>query len=199
VIKVGVLALQGDVEEHVKATRIAIERLNVKGEVLEVKKIDDLLNVQALVIPGGESTTIGKLLLRRNMLETLRDRIKLGMPVLATCAGLILLAKNIKDRVVGVTGQPSIGVLDVEVIRNAFGRQRESFEIDLEVKGIGTIRAVFIRAPAITKVGDSVEVLARLNRYIVAVREGNILALAFHPEVTNDTRVHEFFIKEFVL
>lgn len=198
-IKVGVLALQGDVEEHVKATRIAIERLNVKGEVLEVKKIDDLLNVQALVIPGGESTTIGKLLLRRNMLETLRDRIKLGMPVLATCAGLILLAKNIKDRVVGVTGQPSIGVLDVEVIRNAFGRQRESFEIDLEVKGIGTIRAVFIRAPAITKVGDSVEVLARLNRYIVAVREGNILALAFHPEVTNDTRVHEFFIKEFVL
>lgn len=198
-IKVGVLALQGDVEEHVKATKIAIERLNVKGEVLEVKKIDDLLNVQALVIPGGESTTIGKLLLRRNMLETLRDRIKLGMPVLATCAGLILLAKNIKDRVVGVTGQPSIGVLDVEVIRNAFGRQRESFEIDLEVKGIGIIRAVFIRAPAITKVGGSVEVLARLNKYIVAVREGNILALAFHPEVTNDTKVHEFFIKEFVL
>ncbi|RLF67768.1 MAG: pyridoxal 5'-phosphate synthase glutaminase subunit PdxT [Thermoplasmata archaeon] len=198
-MKVGVLALQGDVEEHVKATKIAIERLNVKGEVLEVKKIDDLLNVQALVIPGGESTTIGKLLVRRNMLENLIDRIKLGMPVFATCAGLILLAKNIKDRVVGVTGQPSIGVLDVEVIRNAFGRQRESFEIDLEVKGIGIIRAVFIRAPAITKVGDSVEVLARLNRYIVAVREGNILALAFHPEVTNDTRVHEFFIKEFVL
>jgi len=198
-IKIGVLALQGDVEEHVKAMEKALERLNVNGEVLEVKNLEELLSVQALAIPGGESTTIGKLLVRRNLLEPLKDRITLGMPVFATCAGLILLAKQIRDRVVGETNQPSLGVLDVEVVRNAFGRQRESFEVDLEFKGIGLVRAVFIRAPAITKVGNSVDVLSRLNDYIVAVREGNILALAFHPEVTEDTRIHEFFLKEFVL
>ncbi|MCD6503651.1 MAG: pyridoxal 5'-phosphate synthase glutaminase subunit PdxT [Thermoplasmata archaeon] len=198
-MKIGVLALQGDVEEHVKAMEKALERLNVNGEVLEVKNLEELLSVQALAIPGGESTTIGKLLVRRNLLEPLKDRITLGMPVFATCAGLILLAKQIRDRVVGETNQPSLGVLDVEVVRNAFGRQRESFEVDLEFKGIGLVRAVFIRAPAITKVGNSVDVLSRLNDYIVAVREGNILALAFHPEVTEDTRIHEFFLKEFVL
>ncbi len=185
-LKVGVLALQGDVREHLSA----LDAAGVSPR--PVKRADELAGVDAMVLPGGESTTIGKLLDRFGLLEPLRDRAADGMPLYGTCAGLILMARDI----VGAHVSPRrLGVLDVVVRRNAYGRQVDSFEADLEVTGFDEpFRAVFIRAPSIEEVGQDVEVLATVEGTAVLVRQGSLLASSFHPEMTSDARIHELFV-----
>ena len=181
---VGVLALQGDVREHVHI----LESLGVAA--ITVKTTDHLGSIDALVIPGGESTTIGKMAVRFGLLEPLRRSIEDGLPTYGTCAGMILLAGAVTDG-----DQPLLGVLDVVVRRNAFGRQNESFESDLEVDGLDMpFHAVFIRAPWVEKVGAEVEVLAGIDDHPVMVRQGNILATSFHPELTGDGRIHQLLV-----
>lgn len=183
---VGVLALQGDVLEHLRALR------HVGANATRVRRVDDLDAIDGLVIPGGESTTIGRLLEISGMLEPLRARIAGGLPVFGTCAGLILLSHELAD------GRPQqlLGGLDVVTRRNAFGRQVDSFEADLEVAGLdgGPLHAVFIRAPWIEKVGDRVDVLAHVDGHPVLVSEGQIIGAAFHPELTSDDRMHRMFV-----
>jgi 5'-phosphate synthase pdxT subunit len=186
--RVGVLALQGDVAEHVTMLE------QVGAQPIPVKRAALLDEIDGLIIPGGESTTIGKLLRRFDMLDPLRARVRSGYPVYGTCAGMILLADEIEDA--GVD-QPSIGGMRMAVRRNAFGRQRESFETDLDVPALGTepVHAVFIRAPLITRVDPSVEVLATLpDGRAVAARQGNLIVTAFHPELTGDPRLHAYFL-----
>jgi 5'-phosphate synthase pdxT subunit len=185
---IGVLALQGDVAEHMSM----LEHLGATP--VSVKQVEQLDQIEGLIIPGGESTTIGKLLRRYEMLEPLRRKVKAGFPVYGTCAGMILLASEIDGA--GVD-QPSIGGMDIAVQRNAFGRQRESFEADVEVPALGDepVHAVFIRAPAINSAGVDVDVLGRLpDGKAVVARQGNLLVSAFHPELTNDARMHRYFI-----
>lgn len=182
--RVGILALQGDVREHAAV----LARLDV--EPVEVRTPDQLQAVDGLIIPGGESTTIGKLAARFGLSEPLRRRIEAGMPTYGTCAGMIFLAAGVTQG-----SQPQLGVLDAVVERNAFGRQNESFEADLEVAGWERpFHAVFIRAPWVAKVGSGVEVLAEVEGHPVMVRQGNILASSFHPELTDDDRVHRLFL-----
>lgn len=185
---VGILALQGDFDAHRKMLAQLPETV-----ACLVRTPDDLATVDALVLPGGESTTIAKLMNRNGLMEPLRQRLAAGMPAFGTCAGLILLATSIYNR----PDQPTIGVLNVEVDRNAFGRQVDSFESDIPFPLPNfqncTVRGVFIRAPYVRSIGNGVEILARFENRIVAVRQGNILATAFHPELTDDTRVHNYF------
>lgn len=185
-MKVGVLGLQGDVDEHVRA----LERAGAAAVV--VKDADAVASIDALIVPGGESTTIGKLLDRFALLEPIRARARSGMPLYGTCAGLILMA----DEIVGQEAAPHrIGGLDVAVRRNAYGRQVDSFETDLSVAGLDApFRAVFIRSPVIERVGETVEVLARHDGDPVLVRQGRLLASSFHPEMTGDRRVHELLL-----
>lgn len=182
---VGVLALQGAFREHVAAVA------SLGATAREVRQLKDIEGIDALIIPGGESTTIGKLLNEWNMLEPLRQRILDGMPVYGSCAGLILLCRDIEN-----SDQPRLGVLDATVRRNAFGRQVDSFETNLSIPEIGAdpLPAVFIRAPVITDVGADVKVLAEVDGQAVAVRQNNILATSFHPELTPDTRMHSYFL-----
>jgi len=189
-VRIGALALQGDFREHLAV----IARLGCEG--VEVRTSDELDGVDALIIPGGESTTIGRLATIYGLMDPIRDRVANGMPVFGTCAGMIFLAS-------GTTGvdQPQLGVLDVVVERNAFGRQVESFEADLRVAGLSEpMRAVFIRAPWIAKVGADVEVLAKVSdpgggeEHAVVVRKDRILAASFHPELTADDRLHTMLI-----
>jgi 5'-phosphate synthase pdxT subunit len=183
--KVGVLALQGDVREHLSI----LGGLGV--EPRPVRTAEELEDVDGLVMPGGESTTIGKLAIRFGLFEPLRVRIEEGLPVYGTCAGLIFLSSAITEG-----DQPLLGVLDVLVKRNAFGRQNESFEADLEVAGLErAFPAVFIRAPWIEKVGSDVEVLASIDSHPVMVRQGSIMASSFHPELTGDGRIHQMFLE----
>lgn len=189
-MRIGVIALQGNVEEHVDA----LSRV-FGGEVVKIKHKGIVPSCDAIVIPGGESTTLCRLAWSEGIAQEVIARAHEGMPVLGTCAGLILLASRGDDEV-RKTGQKLLGLMDTTVDRNAFGRQRESFEAPLELPFIkdGPFEAVFIRAPAIVSAGDGVEVLARLDEFIVAARQGNIVALAFHPELTDDTRIHEYFM-----
>ena len=182
---IGVLDIQGDVEKHVAALRKA------GAPSIRVKTVESLERVSGLVIPGGESTTIGMLLERFELMEPLRARILAGMPVFGTCAGVILLAREIEG-----SPQPRLGGLDVAVRRNAYGRQVDSFESTVPVPAVGgdPVRAVFIRAPAITAVGPGVEVMAVVDSAPVLVREGKILGATFHPELTDDTRIHSLFL-----
>jgi len=185
--RVGVLALQGDVREHARALASA------GVEPVEVRRPEELAAVDGLVLPGGESTTIGRLLRIFGLLEPLRAAVRAGLPVYGSCAGMILLAQDVLD---GRPDQPLVGGLDVVVRRNAFGRQVDSFEADLEIDGLTgpPLHAVFIRAPWVEKAGDDVTVLARVGEHPVAVRQGNLLATSFHPELTGDTRMHELFV-----
>jgi pyridoxal 5'-phosphate synthase pdxT subunit len=185
---VGVLALQGDVAEHLRALADAGAR------ACPVRRAGELAAVDGLVIPGGESTTIGRLLQVFDLLEPVRAAVAGGLPVFGSCAGMILLARDVMD---GRPDQPLIGGLDVVVRRNAFGRQVDSFELDLDVTGIpgGPVHAVFIRAPWVEKAGASVEVLARAGERVVAVRQDHLLATSFHPELTGDARVHRLFVE----
>lgn len=180
--RVGILSLQGDVAEH----RRALGACGVVG--VEVRTPSDLEAVDALIIPGGESTTMLKLIDRGELRDPLVKRIEGGMPVLGTCAGAIVLAKRVSD------GEVPLGVLDLSIIRNAYGSQRDSFETDIDVAGIGPMRAAFIRAPVFQDPGAGVEVLATWGQRPVAVRCGGILALAFHPEITGSAGVHRFFL-----
>jgi 5'-phosphate synthase pdxT subunit len=183
--RVGVLALQGDVREHLRI----LDELGAQG--VEVKHPEQLEGVDALIIPGGESTTIGKLATRFGLIDPLREFIDEGLPVYGTCAGMILLATSVTEG-----DQPLIGALDVLVKRNAFGRQNESFEADLEVEGLDeSFHAVFIRAPWIEKVGSEVEVLAAIDDHPVMVRQGRLLATSFHPELTGDGRIHRMLLE----
>lgn len=182
--RVGVLALQGDVREHL----LTLESLGV--ETTEVKTLQQLGSVDALVIPGGESTTMGKMAGRFGLLDPLRQSIRDGLPTYGTCAGMILLANALTEG-----DQPLIGGLDVVVRRNAFGRQNDSFETAIEIKGLSEpFQAVFIRAPWIEKVGAEVEVLATIDDHPVMVRQDNLLATSFHPELTGDGRVHQMLV-----
>jgi 5'-phosphate synthase pdxT subunit len=186
--RIGVLALQGDFREHGAALR------RLGAEAREVRLPRDLDGVEALVIPGGESTVMGKLMVAYKLVEPLRACIQAGLPTWGTCAGLILLAKATEN---ALHGQPLLAAMDIRVRRNAFGTQRESFEADLHVPTLGErpYRAIFIRGPAVEEVGPDVEVLARLDEGpIVAARQGSLLGTAFHPEVTDDLRFHEYFL-----
>lgn len=182
-LKIGVLALQGAVSEHIRS----LERAG--AEAVAVKKTEQLDELDGLVIPGGESTTIGKLMRKYGFIERVREFSDAGKPIFGTCAGLIVLAKNIEGQ-----EEPHLGLMDMTVARNAFGRQRESFEIDLPITGIEQpVRAVFIRAPLIREIGADVEVLAVYNGEMVTAREGHLLVSSFHPELTDDYRLHEYF------
>ncbi|CAM4409676.1 pyridoxal 5'-phosphate synthase glutaminase subunit PdxT [Saccharibacillus endophyticus] len=182
-LKIGVLALQGAVSEHIRSLEQA------GAEAVAVKKTEQLDELDGLVIPGGESTTIGKLMRKYGFIERVREFSDAGKPIFGTCAGLIVLAKNIEGQ-----EEPHLGLMDMTVARNAFGRQRESFEIDLPITGIEQpVRAVFIRAPLIREIGADVEVLAVYNGEMVTAREGHLLVSSFHPELTDDYRLHEYF------
>ena len=178
-IKVGVLALQGDFEAHARL----LERAGATP--LQVRTPDELASVDALVIPGGESTTIGKLATTFGLVEPLRERASAGMPLLGTCAGMIVCAKRITDG-----DQPLLGIVDVTVRRNAYGRQVDSFETELEVAGVGEMHAVFIRAPWVEEVGSGVEVLATHRGHPVVLRDRNVTVASFHPELAGDDRLH---------
>ncbi len=200
-VKLGVLAVQGDVEEHIYALRRACLEMGIPHRIVEVKLPKHLTDIDGIVIPGGESTTIGRLSERKGLLEILRKEIEGGLPVFGTCAGMIMLAKEVRDAVVGEKAQPILGVMNISVIRNVFGRQKDSFEIDLDIPEIGKIvRAVFIRAPAIIRCWGRTRPLARimhekLGELIVLAREDNMLACAFHPELTKDTTIHRYFLQ----
>ncbi|WP_071285353.1 pyridoxal 5'-phosphate synthase glutaminase subunit PdxT [Mycolicibacterium llatzerense] len=186
---VGVLALQGDTREHLAALRDA------GAEVSTVRRLTELNTVDALVIPGGESTAMSHLLRELELLEPLRARLAAGMPCYGSCAGMILLATEINDA--GVPGREALPLrgIDMTVRRNAFGRQVDSFEGDLDFVGLDDpVHAVFIRAPWVERVGPDVEVLARAAGHPVAVRQGHMLATSFHPEVTGDRRIHKLFV-----
>ncbi len=194
-MRIGVLAYQGSFEEHALQTKRALDKLKIDGEVVAVKRVNDL-NVDGIIIPGGESTTIGILAQRMGVLDALKDKIMEGLPVLGTCAGAIMLAKDVVDAKVGKKSQPLIGVMDVSVIRNYYGRQRESFEANVDLRNIGggIEKVVFIRAPAIVKVYGNAKSLSQLKDNHVIVEENNLLATTFHPELSGTTIVHEYFI-----
>jgi 5'-phosphate synthase pdxT subunit len=190
---IGVLALQGDVREHLRALEAAGARAQ------RVRRPEELAEVDALVLPGGESTTIVKLARSFDVLEPLRDRIKTGLPTYGSCAGMILLADRVVD---APSDQETVGGIDMTVRRNAFGRQVDSFEGDVHLRDVdgGPVHAVFIRAPWVEDSGPAVEVLGRVEGgvaagRIVAVRQGNLLATSFHPELTGDLRVHAYFVE----
>lgn len=185
--KIGVLALQGDVVEHLRALRRA------GAQPVRVRRPHELAGLEGIVIPGGESTTIGRLLEVSGLLEPLRELISAGTPTFGTCAGLVLLSQDLAQ----ARPQPLLGGLDITTRRNAFGRQVDSFEADLDVAGLegGPVRAVFIRAPWIERVGDDVEVLAEVDGRPVLVAQGDVLAAAFHPELTGDRRLHQAFVE----
>jgi 5'-phosphate synthase pdxT subunit len=186
-VRIGVLALQGDFREHVQMLR------SIGLDTAEIRLPADLESIDGLVIPGGESTTIGKLLVGFDLLEPLRCRALAGFPIYGTCAGAIVLANRVTGR--GVD-QPIVGVMDVTIQRNAFGRQVASFEADVAISVLGDrpFHAVFIRAPVIQEPGPSVDVLGRLeDGTIVAAKQGNLLATSFHPELTGDGRLHQYF------
>lgn len=193
-MKVGVLALQGDVREHVSSL------IACGVNPISVRRIEELHNVDALVIPGGESTTIAQLAEHYELLQPIRTRISEGMPVYGSCAGMILLADRVLD---AIDGQKTFGGLDITVRRNAFGRQVDSFESDIDFNdgSADKVHAVFIRAPWVEEIGKDVSVLATVvspdsQSHPVAVRGGNLLATSFHPELTGDHRIHRYFIEE---
>ena len=186
---IGVLALQGDVREHVAALHA------LGADTLEVRDPADLGRVDALVLPGGESTAVSMLLASSGLRQPLEDRLQAGMPAFGTCAGMILLAREVVD---GRGDQRSLGAIDLTVRRNAFGPQAASFEADLDVAGVdgGPVHAVFIRAPVVERAGPAVEVLATVDGRAVLARQGKILVCAFHPELVGDLRLHELFLQE---
>ena len=193
---IGVLGLQGDIEENVAATSQALQELHVNGTVDIVRYPEELEKIDGLILPGGESTVQSTLAAIQRSLPAIKKRISEGMPVLGSCAGMIMLSKRAYDRIIGDTKQKLIGNLDIVIERNAFGRQNDSFEADLTVAMLGkeAFRGVFIRAPAVSEVGKDVEVIGKLNNRIVAVKQKNILGTAFHPELSGDSRMHKHLI-----
>jgi pyridoxal 5'-phosphate synthase pdxT subunit len=195
-LNIGILSLQGDVAENGYSTKEALKELGISGTISLVKTSEQISKLDGLIIPGGESTMMGQLSMINGSLKQIKEKIESGMPVLGICAGLILLSKKTKDRVLGDTGQPLLEMLDVKVERNSFGRQRDSFEaeISLEPVNISKFNGVFIRAPSISEVGKDVKIISKFNEKIVAVKQGNILATSFHPELTSDISLHKYFV-----
>ena len=193
---IGVLSIQGDVFENLLSARSALDELGIDGMVTDVKTPEEISQLDGLIIPGGESTTIGQLSLVNGSMKVLKEKIKSGMPVLGICAGMIMLSKTADDRVVGKTNQPLLEILDIKLQRNSFGRQQESFEasISMDSIDISKFHGVFIRAPSISDVGSEVEILSKFNERIVAVKKGNVIGTAFHPELTRDTSLHKYFV-----
>tara|TARA_B100001750_G_scaffold76952_1_gene61057 strand:+ start:2602 stop:3219 length:618 start_codon:yes stop_codon:yes gene_type:complete len=194
---VGILALQGDVTENFMATMAALHDAGIDATVSQVKTPDQISKLDGLIIPGGESTMMGQLSMVNGAMNALKELIDGGTPVFGICAGMILLSKNSKDRVMGSTEQPLLDMLDVDIERNSFGRQKDSFqaEISLDPIGISSFQGVFIRAPAILTSGSDVTVLSKFNEKIIAVKQGNILATSFHPELTQDISLHKHFVE----
>jgi 5'-phosphate synthase pdxT subunit len=186
-MKIGVLALQGAFIEHVKS----LSRLNIDPVIVKLPR--DLSGIDALIIPGGESTTISKLLAGYSLMEPLKDLVNNGLPILGTCAGTILLARDVVD-----SDLQTLQVMDIGVRRNAYGRQRESFEAELQIPSIGDtpFKGIFIRAPIIEYVKSDTEILCSVDNHAVAVKQGKIIACNFHPELTDDLRIHQYFLKQ---
>jgi pyridoxal 5'-phosphate synthase pdxT subunit len=193
---IGVLGLQGDIEENVAATSQAMQELHINGSVDIVRYPEELEKIDGLILPGGESTVQSTLAAIQRSLPAIKKHISEGMPVLGSCAGMIMLSKRAYDRIIGDTKQKLLGNLDIVVERNAFGRQNDSFEADLSLAMLGkeAFRGVFIRAPAVSEVGKEVEVIGKLNNRIVAVKQKNIIGTAFHPELSGDSRMHRHLI-----
>lgn len=184
--RVGVVALQGDYERHIQAVRGA------GGEAFEVRTPEELAEADRAILPGGESSTFGILMRTTGLDEALKQRAAEGMPIWGTCMGMIMMASSIEGR----PGQPTLGLLDIEVRRNAFGAQLHSFEDEIALEdGGGTVTGVFIRAPVVTRVGAGVDVLARYDGKVVGVRSGRLLGTSFHPELTDDLRMHRRFLE----
>ncbi len=190
------MAIQGDVQENILSTKKALDDLGIDGTVTDVKTAEDVKKLDGIIIPGGESTTIGQLSLVNSSLRVIKEKIEGGMPVFGICAGLILLAKTANDRVVGKTNQPLLDLLEIKIERNSFGRQRESFEAEVAMESINIpqFRGVFIRAPSVSELSSDVEVLAKFNEKIVAIKKGNIMGTSFHPELTSDVYLHKYFV-----
>jgi len=182
-MKIGILALQGDVIEHIRI----LHKLNVEPEI--VKTPEHLKDIDALIIPGGESTVIGMLAKKYKLDKAIKEKYKQGMPIYGTCAGAILLAKKIID-----SKQPKLGLADISIKRNSYGRQINSFEADINIKDIGNFKGIFIRAPVIKSFYNGIEVLAEHKNSPVMVKQNNLLITTFHPELANDVRVHQYFL-----
>lgn len=194
---IGVLGLQGDIEENIKATTNALKEMNLKGKVLSVRYPEEIMKIDGLIIPGGESTVMGLLIAIKNgLLDAITKILQEGLPVMGTCAGMIVLAKKSYDKIVGNKRQLLLGVLDIEVERNSFGRQYDSFESKLNISGIGNdYKGIFIRAPTVISVGPQVQILSKFDEKIVAVKQENIIGTSFHPELSGDYRLHRLFIQ----
>lgn len=186
---VGVVAVQGDFAKHIEA----LERTEVPGlEIVEVRTPDDLEGVERLIIPGGESTTVGLLMERYGLADAIQSRATEGMPIWGTCMGMIVMAKEVENR----PDQKTLGLLDISVRRNAFGAQVHSFEDEVKLEGMETpVTGVFIRAPVVTRTGEGVQAIGTYENQVVAVRQGKLLGTSFHPELTEDARLHEWFLK----
>jgi 5'-phosphate synthase pdxT subunit len=195
-LKIGVVAVQGAVSEHVEVLKRTMEKSKINGTVAYARRPRDLNDVSGIVIPGGESTTIGRLMLGAGMYEKIAEVAGKGLPILGTCAGTILLAKE-GDEQIKKTNTRLLGLLEMSVLRNAYGRQVDSFEADVKIHDIGDkpFRAVFIRAPAIEKVWNDTKVWSEYRGAIIGAKKGNILALTFHPELSDDLRIHEYFLQ----
>ncbi|MDX1534204.1 MAG: pyridoxal 5'-phosphate synthase glutaminase subunit PdxT [Thermoplasmata archaeon] len=193
-VKVGVTAVQGDVSEHLDAVQAALRDLGVSGHAVPIRRPESLEEMDALIVPGGESTTISKLLHEFDLADRIVQRAKEGMPLMGTCAGCILLAKE-GDVQVASTDTRLLGLMDMAVDRNAYGGQRESFEAALDLESIGPMRGVFIRAPAIRRVWGGCRPLGRLDEAIVMARQDHLVALTFHPELSPSTGVHRYFLE----
>ena len=195
-LTVGVLSIQGDVQENILSAKSAINELGLDGNVVDVRTPEEISQLDGLIIPGGESTTIGQLSLVNGSLKVLKEKIQSGMPVLGICAGMIMLSNTANDKIVGKTDQPLLDILDIKLERNSFGRQKQSFESNISMDSINIpkFNGVFIRAPSVSDVGSDVEVLSKFNERIVAVKKGNVIGTAFHPELTKDTALHKYFI-----
>ena len=195
-LTVGVLSIQGDVQENMLSAKSAIDELGLDGNVVDVRTPEEISQLDGLIIPGGESTTIGQLSLVNGSLKVLKEKIQSGMPVLGICAGMIMLSNTANDKIVGKTDQPLLDILDINLERNSFGRQKQSFESNISMDSINIpkFNGVFIRAPSVSDVGSDVEVLSKFNERIVAVKKGNVIGTAFHPELTKDTALHKYFI-----
>lgn len=195
-INIGVLAVQGDVYENIQSITLALDELGIKGKALSVKTPEEISGLNGLIIPGGESTTIGQISSVNGSLKAIKEKIQDGMSVLGICAGLILLSNSVNDRIIGKTRQPLLEALDVTLERNSFGRQNESFEADVSMDSIGIPRfnGIFIRAPSISTAGPDVQILSKLGNSTVAVKKDNIIGTAFHPELTGDLSLHKYFV-----
>jgi 5'-phosphate synthase pdxT subunit len=199
-ITIGVLGIQGDIEENLAATKVALQNMRIKGNAEQVRYHEEVEKVDGLVLPGGESTVVSTLASMQGeggeLFQTIKKQVSEGMPIMGICAGMILLSRRAYDRVVGETKQKLLGALDVVVERNAFGRQNESFEVNLEVPTLGKsrLKAIFIRAPVVAEIGTGVNIMAELNGKIVAVTQKNIIGTSFHPELSDDYRIHKQFV-----